>query len=354
MRKRYYQKTIVIRDIFSGNLAFTLLIFGICTVVILIAGRLKIEPDRVKLTDAFERITATKEIKLFNQKNIYDVFSEIVPLVKSSDEMMKKYEALYGGVKKENSSTKQGFLIGKTFEETDMSVSEIGFNNQTTYPINLAELKNMPLEFSEPGVLIVHTHTSEAYAEEEGARSLDENRNMVRIGTIIANTLKENGIKVIHDKTQNDYPAYNGSYNKALGVIQRNLAENPDIEVVLDVHRDYTVRTKDGQEIQLKPVGEVQGEKVSQVMLVVGTDNSGLSHPQWRKNLAFAVKINEELDKISENIARNINVRKQRFNQHMTIGSLIIEVGSASNSLSESEKVAEYIGKAIAEVLKKY
>ena len=124
--------------------------------------------------------------------------------------------------------------------------------------------------------------------------------------------------------------------------------------MVLDVHRDYTARTKDGQEIQLKPVGEVQGEKVAQVMLVVGTDDSGLSHPEWRKNLAFAIKINEELDKISESIARNINIRKQRFNQHMTKGSLIVEVGSASNSLHESERAARYIGKAVAEVLKKY
>ncbi len=354
MRKRYYQKTIVIKDFFSGVFSYTLLVLALCSVFILIAGRLDIKPDRTVTIKAFERICATKEIKLFNRKNIYDIFSEIVPLVKSSDEMMKKYEALYGGVKKENKETKQGFLTGKAVEETDMSVSGIGFNNQTTYPINSQELRSMPLEFSDPSVLIIHTHTSESYAETEGARSVDENKNMVRIGTIIADELRKNGIKVIHDKTQNDYPAYNGSYNKALGVIERNIQEHPDIQVVLDVHRDYTARTKNGEEVQLKPVGEVNGKKVSQVMFVVGTDNSGLTHPHWRKNLSFAIKINEELDKISENIARNINVRKQRFNQHMTKGSLIIEVGSASNSLRESENAARFIGKAVTEVLKNY
>ena len=354
MRKRYYQKTIVVKDVFSGIFPYTLLVLVVCALLILFAGKLNIKPDRTVAIYAFERICATKEVKLFNRKNIYDIFSEIVPLVKSSDEMMKKYEALYGGVKKENKETKRGFLAGKTVEETDMSVSGIGFNNQTTYSVNSTELRNIPLEFSDPTVLIVHTHTSESYAEEEGARSVDENKNMVRRGAIVAEVLRKNGIKVIHDKTQNDYPAYNGSYNKALGVIQRNIQENPDIQVVLDVHRDYTARTKDGQEIQLKPVGEVRGEKVSQVMFVVGTDNSGLAHPYWRKNLAFAIKINEELDKISENITRNINVRKQRFNQHMTKGSLIIEVGSASNSLSESERAARYIGEAVAGILKKY
>ena len=354
MRKRYYHRTIVIKDVFSGVFPYTLLVMAVCAVLILLAGRLDISPDRTVVINAFERIVAVKEVKLFSRKNIYDIFSEIVPLVKSSDEMMKKYEALYGGVKKETKETKQGFLIGKTVEEIDMSVSGIGFNNQTTYPINLKELRNTPLEFSAPCVLIVHTHTSESYAEAENARSYDENMNMIRIGTIIADELRKNGIKVIHDKTQNDYPVYNGSYNKALGVIERNIKEHPDIQVVLDIHRDYTARTVNGEEVQLKPVGEVNGEKCAQVMFVVGTDNSGLTHPHWRKNLTFAVKINEELDKISENIARNINVRKQRFNQHMTNGSLIIEVGSASNSLRESENAAHFIGKAITEVLKKY
>ncbi len=162
------------------------------------------------------------------------------------------------------------------------------------------------------------------------------------------------GIKVIHDTTQNDYPAYNGSYNKALGVIKRNCAENPDIEVVLDVHRDYTARTENGVETQLIPVADVLGRKTSQVMFVVGTDHSGLLHPDWKHNLAFAVKINEELDKISESITRPINIRKERFNQHLTRGSLIIEVGAASNSLEQSKSAAAFIGDAIASVLKKY
>ena len=104
----------------------------------------------------------------------------------------------------------------------------------------------------------------------------------------------------------------------------------------------------------VKVGAEVLGKNVSQVMLVVGTDHSGLIHPDWKKNLAFAVKINEELDKISEKISRPINIRKERFNQHMTKGSLIVEVGSASNTLEESKNAARYIGDAVAAVLKNY
>lgn len=355
MKRRYYHKTVVVKDIFSDTLVYTLSVFFVILLITLTMGKFNINIPHKYIMKSFEVTFAQSTPTFFEQKNIYDHISQIIPLVKSSDEMMKKYEAFYGGVRKENLKEAQtGFLDGKKVETVDMSKAGIVFNNATTYPLNLEELKNKPLNFSSPAVLIVHTHTSEAYSESPDARSSDNTKNVVAIGEIIKERLQSQGIKVIHDTTQNDYPAYNGSYNKALGVIKRNCDENPDIQVVLDVHRDYTARTENGVETQLVPMAEVFGKRTSQVMLVVGTDNSGLTHPEWKHNLAFAVKINEEVDKISESIMRPINVRKERFNQHLSLGSLIVEVGSASNSLDESKKAAEYIGDAVALVLKKY
>ncbi len=353
--KRYYHKTVVVKDIFSGTLVYTLTVTLLIVLALSVLARFDIKVSNSYINKTFKEIFAQEKSVFIEQKNIYDLFSQVIPLVKSSDEMMKKYEAFYGGVRKENLKTEQaGFLDGKNFEAVDMSKNGIVFNNATTYPLNLDELKSKTLEFSAPTVLIVHTHTSEGYSDSPDARSTDNEKNVVAIGEIIKERLTTQGINVIHDTTQNDYPAYNGSYNKALGVIKRNIAENPDIEIVLDVHRDYTARTENGVETQLVPVADVLGRETSQVMLVVGTDNSGLLHPDWKHNLAFAVKINEELDKISESIARPINIRKERFNQHLTKGSLIIEVGSASNSLEQSKSAGEFIGDAIAAVLKKY
>lgn len=355
MRRRYYHKTVVVKDVFSGTLIYTLTLLVVIMLILSVLGRLDIRVKNSYIKKSFKEVFSQEVSLVIKRKNIYDLFSEIMPLVKSSDEMMKKYEAFYGGVRKEkNEGVQESFLDGKNTEIIDMSKKGIVFNNATTYPVNLQELKDMPLTFSAPTVLIVHTHTSEGYAESSGARSTDNTKNVVAIGEIIKERLKTQGIKVIHDTTQNDYPAYNGSYNKALGVIKRNIAENPDIQVVLDIHRDYTARTENGVETQLIPMAEVFNKPTAQVMLVVGSDNSGLTHPEWKHNLAFAVKINEELDKISESIARPINIRKERFNQHLTQGSLIIEVGSASNSLEQSKSSAYHIGDAIATVLKKY
>ena len=355
MKRRYYHKTVVIRDVFSHNLVYTLTLILIGLIVVMFLGKFDIKVKNSYIINSFDGIFAKNTSHFLKQKNIYDLFSQTIPLVKSSDEMMKKYEAFYGGVRKENYEKPQtGFLDGKNTQTVDMSKTGIVFNNATTYPLDLEELKSKQLEFLNLTVLIVHTHTSEGYSDSPDARSTDNTRNVVAIGEIVKERLQLQGINVIHDTTQNDYPAYNGSYNKALGVIKRNCAENPDIQVVLDIHRDYTSRNENGVETQLIPVAEISGRKTSQVMLVVGTNNSGLTHPEWKHNLAFAVKINEEMDKISESIMRPINVRKERFNQHMTKGSLIIEVGSASNSLSESKAAAELIGDAVAAVLKKY
>ena len=354
MKRRYYHKTVVVRDIFSKNLVYTLTLLIFCFLVVSLAGKFDIKVKNSYIINSFDEIFANNTKELIKQKNIYDLFSQTIPLVKSSDEMMKKYEAFYGGVRKEKIKNETGFLQDKDAQIVDMSKAGIAFNNATSYPLDLEELKNKPLEFSSPTVLIVHTHTSEAYSDSFDARSTDNEKNVVAIGEIIKERLVANGINVIHDTTQNDYPSYNGSYSKALSVIKRNCDENPDIQVVLDVHRDYTSRNENGKEIQLIPAADVNGRKTAQVMLVVGTDNSGLTHSEWRHNLAFAVKINEELDNISESIMRPINVRKERFNQHLTKGSLIVEVGAASNSLQESKTAAEHIGDAVAAVLKKY
>ena len=351
--RRY--RTIVVKDIFSNFFLYVATLTLVIIVMLSVMIKFNIRPDDRYVLKSFKEIMAIENTSILKSVSIYDIFCEIVPLVKSSEEMMKKYEAYYGGVKKESAiKEKTDFLQGKSVAESDMSRPGIVFNNATTYSVNADELKNITLDFCDPSVLIIHTHTSESYAENENARSTDEGQNMIRIGKIIKERLESHGIAVVHDTTRNDYPAYNGSYNKALGVIEKNIAEHPDIQVVLDVHRDYTARTENGHEIQLRPVGDINGIKASQVMLVVGTDFSGLAHLNWRHNLAFAVQINAELDKISEKIARPINIRKERFNQHKTPGSLIVEVGSASNYLYESENSARFIGDAVAEVLKKY
>ena len=358
-RKRYYHKTVVVKDIFSDNTVFFCAVLIAAGIFVAIVARLPVSLNRDVVMYAFSEVFEPKTVPLKRQ-NIYGRIAQVFPAIRSSEALSKKYAAKYSGIKKNDTEEKneKASPIPDNIKSIDMSAKGFTFRNETAYTPDVNALLNQPLTFhakaQSPQVLIMHTHTSEAYLESEGARSKDNTKNVVRVGEVIKNTLEKNGISVIHDTTQNDSPSYNGSYNKALKNIEAQIEKHPSIEVVLDIHRDYAEQTNDGKAVQLKPIATVNDEQVAQVMFVVGTDARGLEHPNWKHNLAFAIQVQNKLNGISPKIARPINLRRERFNQHLTKGSLIVEVGTAGNTISECENAAVHIGNAVSSVLKEY
>jgi stage II sporulation protein P len=292
---------------------------------------------------------------------VYDVLDYAVPSIRSNKVMAKKYAAEWDmsiRAKRVSPSSDIEITENMRIQTIDMSSGGITFNNASGYSIDKDAMLARPLEFSaekdKPRVLIVHTHTSEAYSDSPGARSRNDKENVVRIGKEIADYLNNNGIYTIHDTTKNDEPDYNGSYKNALSTIQKNLLKHPSIEVVLDVHRDYTVRDAGTEnELHLKPTQTQNGKDAAQIMFVIGTDAMDLHHPDWQHNLSFAVKLQDTMNTLHPKLCRPINVRIERFNQHMTKGSMIIEVGSSTNTLKEAIRSGRYIAEAVAEVLNK-
>ena len=207
-----------------------------------------------------------------------------------------------------------------------------------------------------PTVLILHTHATESYTKGKGEsyretsafRTLDESYNMVSIGDHVAQLLEEGGITVIHDRQLHDYPSYNGSYNHARKSIAEILKEYPTIRLVLDLHRDAS-----GDDYnQMRTEATVDGKTSAQLMLVIGTDASGLKHPQWEENLALGLKLHCQLERIAPGICRYVNLRGQRFNQDLSPGALLVEVGAAGNSHEEALIAAEVLAKGILDLAK--
>ena len=143
----------------------------------------------------------------------------------------------------------------------------------------------------------------------------------------MARVFRELGFEVIHDTTLYDYPVYSGAYERSRAGVGEWLEKYPTIRFVLDVHRDALVDS-DGSAYKL--IAQEQGEKVAQVMLVVGSDDSGAHHPNWQKNLALAVQVQLALTRQYTQLARPIVLRSTRFNQDITTGSLLVEVGGSS------------------------
>ncbi len=245
--------------------------------------------------------------------------------------------------------------------ETSLYTGEgITFKNETDYRVDAAELLAEKLTFSiegdSPQVLIIHTHGSEAfdmsdglvYEESDPWRCEDPAYSVIALGDRITEIFTEKGIPVVHDRELYDYPSYAGSYNRAAEAIKRYLAEYPDIKVVLDVHRDAVM---DGAGNVYKTTADINGEKSAQVLVLSGTDFTGLEHPDWRENLKLAVRLQDAMNEKYPGLARPVTVSRFRYNQQYTKGSLIIEIGMNGNTLTEALAAAGYFADCAAEVL---
>lgn len=210
---------------------------------------------------------------------------------------------------------------------------------------------------NKPQVLIYHTHATEAfesntdyYDKGYNSRTLNNEQNIVSVGAIIAKELEEAGIKTIHDTTLHDYPSYNGSYNRSAKTVSEYLKQYPTIKVILDIHRDAIER--DGS--RLSAVTTINGKDVAQVMIIAGCDDGTLDNPNWKQNLRFAARLQNEMESLYPGLTRPLMFCYRRYNQHLSKGALLIEIGSHGNTLAEAQYAGELVGKSLVSLFEKY
>ena len=233
------------------------------------------------------------------------------------------------------------------------------FKNETDYAIDMTSLlqKDSPVALGEEGVqvLIMHTHGTEAYTQSPGHayvasgeyRTTDSSANMLRVGQEICDILNDRGVSAVHSRTLNDYPAYNGSYNRALKDIQAHIQQYPTIQLVIDVHRDAIATGN----TYYKTAAVVDGQQTAQLMFVTGTDAGGLTHDHWQDNLAFQAQLHDRLNSAYPGIMRPMSIRASRFNQHIRKGSMLVEVGACGNTLEEALAAAQIFANTLADAL---
>ncbi|MBR5742764.1 MAG: stage II sporulation protein P [Clostridia bacterium] len=227
--------------------------------------------------------------------------------------------------------------------------------NNPSLSFNVEELLRADPEFDRDAdsILIVHTHGCESYSlsssgflsDDPDARTADPEKNVVAVGDVLEKELTRRGFRVIHDRTLCDEPGFRTAYKTALGVIEDAMKKDPSIAMVLDIHRD-SVSSSDGTRCKL-----LSGDgKSAEIMFVVGSD-ALLSHPAWRSNLSFALKLEEKAMELFPDFARPITISKNRYNQHATPLSLIVECGTEANTLSEAKAAAVRLAEILDAVL---
>lgn len=235
----------------------------------------------------------------------------------------------------------------------------LSINNATSYSVDAAEIlqggPGLSLDAGRPQILIIHTHSSEAYTQagldryqpSDSCRTEDTQFNVVRIGDELTEIFQQAGLEVIHDRGIYDYPSYTGSYSRSGKAVEQYLKDSPSIKIVLDIHRDALA----SGDVVYKTMAEEEGEVASQLMLLAGSDESGLEHPGWRQNLALALYLQNAAISQHPTLMRPVSLVRERYNQQLSPGSLILEVGSNGNTLREALAGIRLFGQAVAPAL---
>lgn len=215
---------------------------------------------------------------------------------------------------------------------------------------------NIEKNSSEPQILIMHTHATETYQLTNepwcdpnfSARSTDYKINMAAVGERMTTLLNEAGINTIHDTTLHDYPSYTGSYERSAKTVKEYLKQYPSIKIVLDVHRD-AIQKDDGTRI--KPVAQINGKNVAQVMIICGANKNG-NIPNFKQNLRFASLWQNSMETLYGGFTRPVLFDYRFYNQNLTTGSLLIEVGGHANTLEEAVLAGEFAANGLIELFK--
>jgi stage II sporulation protein P len=170
------------------------------------------------------------------------------------------------------------------------------------------------------------------------------------VGEAVKHTLEQAGIGVIHDTTVHDDPQYSGAYSRSAETVQKNLKKHPTIRVVLDLHRDAIMEGDTGL---VKPTVKVNGRKAAQMMIIAGVvSTAALPHKNWEQNLTLAARWQQALNREYPGLMRPLNTVASRYNQQLSAGYLLVEVGSEGNTLAEAVYSGQLLGKTLAELLR--
>ena len=197
------------------------------------------------------------------------------------------------------------------------------------------------LDNTKPEVLIMHTHTTENYAEASNLTT-DNNYNVVGVGEVLAKELEEGyGISVIHDKT-NHSVSYNESYDRSNETLKKYLNEYGDFKLIIDLHRD-SVTNKDAVTVNLN------NQNLAKLMFVLAENSE-----RYGANKALADNLYDITNNLFPGLIRKTltyPIGATAVNHKLSDNFILIETGSNINEAQEAKLSGKYIARIVAEYL---
>ncbi len=207
----------------------------------------------------------------------------------------------------------------------------------------------------EPKVLIFNTHSSEIYKDSKTSKE-----GVVGLSYELQKALEQKyGIKsIVHEgvyDSVNGKSQILGAYQRMSPEVEKVLKENPSIEVCIDIHRD-------GLPDDIHLVTNVNGKPTAQIMFVNGLskvlDSSGtlvdakdIPNPNLQTNLAFSLALKLTANEMYPGFARKIYLHAYRYSLFMKPKSILVEVGSQTNTFEECKNAMEPLADILASTL---
>lgn len=333
--------------------------------------------------------TEKKQGEIRVTEAVVHMASALIPLgnyvtEREAAELLTEDEATYAILAKkqaeeENSVDENGQLIGKDkSEETrqasvptmDLSmerlndfeylVSNFYTVDSVTYinpsELNASELlgKDLRIDLSTGGskILIYHTHSQETFADSDN----DPSTSIVGIGRYLTEILN-NKYKIPTMHHEGVYDLNNGkldrseAYEFAKPEVEQILAENPSIEVVIDLHRDGVADTT-------HLVTEINGKPTAQIMFFNGLSRTrvngdlvGMANPYLQDNLAFSLQMKIAAETKYPGFARRNYLSGYKYNMDLMPRMLLIEAGAQTNTVEEMRNAMEVLADLLNSVL---
>ncbi len=240
----------------------------------------------------------------------------------------------------------EGFIKGTFYSEDPTTMIRPG---QLKYDTLMGFDATLKQDNTMPQILIYHTHSQETYIN---SQPNDESTSIMGVGEHLSNILRTKyGLNVIHHMGKYDVGGRDYAYSNAMADIENVLAQNPTIEVIIDLHRDET-------NADTRLVTTIQDKTMAKFMFFNGLsytrelgELTGLPNPYVQDNLSFAFQMQLFAEEYYPGLTRRIYLKGYRYNMHYRPKTLLIELGSQTNTVEEAMNSCEPLAHIISEVL---
>lgn len=266
-----------------------------------------------------------KNIEFMNEFEIIDSVAE-----------GKTEESVFGNLEVQVNITSEN----NTLQRLDVGTIKV-LNYSDKRDINFKEISNSSLTFTKLSdkILLYNTHTSESYSNSENykfdytgtKRTTDASYNMLCIAKAFADNLNSKGFICVQDTTSHDYGTYTSSYSRSRITVQNALKNMGGAAISIDVHRDAIA------DLEYRPVVNIEGIQVAQLMFVMGVGSDTTSNPYYEDNLKLALKIQMIADKVYPGLFKPMIIRNSVYNQDLNKYSFLVEVGATGNTIDEAK-----------------